>query len=177
LPDFEGSIPPMKYLITSVFWMAMIHPFSYFLVVIRKQAFLLPIIGGACVLAFFANLYSLTHGFGILGVGIATTIVFFCNFTATYFLACKYLYRAGETWLRYLYFIGKFIFMILIMIALNWLIPQSDRFFGRSLGQFGLFVLIYLPFLMKLNRDLGIFEAVMKKIFPQATSPAPVQED
>lgn len=170
LPDFEGSIPPMKYLITSVFWVAMIHPYSYFLVVIRKQILLLPIIGGACVMAFITNFFCLTHGFGILGVGIVTTIVFFCNFTATYFLACGYLYPAKETWTRYLLFIVKFIFMLFGMVFLNKLFGLSEYSVLRSFSQFAIFVLFYSPFLFRLNRDLG-FLTMLKKKFVRKIQP------
>lgn len=165
LPDFEGSIPPMKYLITSVFWVAMIHPFSCFLVVIRKQALLVPIIAGACVLAFLANLYSLTHGFGILGVGIATTLVFFCNFTATYFLACKFLYTRRKMWNSYFRFIGKFVFMLLLMITISRYLPGAETSLFRSLSQFFIFVILYAPFLYKLNKDLELIPVLKKKIF------------
>ena len=165
LPDFEGSIPPMKYLITSVFWVALIHPFSYFLVVIRKQALLLPIVACACVFAFFANLYSLTHGFGILGVGIATTVVFFFNFTATYFLACKHLYQPYETWVRYLKFIGKFGFMLFAMVFLSRFFPNAESSLLRSLGLLLIFVLFYAPFLHKLNKDLEVISILKKKFF------------
>ncbi len=165
LPDFEGSIPPMKYLITSVFWVALIHPYSYFLVVIRKQVLLLPIIGGACVLAFFANLFSLTHGFGILGVGIATTLVFFCNFTATYFLACRHLYRPRETWGRYGRFIAKFVFMVLILIGLSAALPAAELSLVRSASLLAIFVVCYLPFLFRLNRDLEVVSILKRHVF------------
>ncbi|MFA6601151.1 MAG: oligosaccharide flippase family protein [Candidatus Omnitrophota bacterium] len=177
LPDFEGSIPPMKYLITSVFWVALIHPYSYFLVVIRKQVLLLPIIGGACALAFLANLFSLTHGFGILGVGIATTFVYFCNFTATYFLACRWLYPAGVTWRRYVLLLFKYGLMVGALLLLNALFRGSEYSWASSLAQWVIFLLVYAPFLFKLNRDLNIFATLKKKYFNRFKVQEPMVED
>ena len=177
LPDFAGSIPPMKYLITSVFWVALIDPYSYFLVVIRKQAMLLPIVGGAGVIAFFANLFSLTHGFGILGVGIATTFVFFCNFTATYFLACKHLYTRTTMWARYFHLILKFFIMVFVMVFLNFLFPASEYSFIRSFVQFFIFTLVYLPFLHKLNKDIEILSTLRKKFFKKVITEEKTAEE
>jgi O-antigen/teichoic acid export membrane protein len=177
LPDFEGSIPPMKYLITSVFWVALIHPYSYFLVVIRKQVLLLPIIGGACVLAFFTNLFSLTHGFGILGVGIATTVVYFCNFTATYFLACKSLYPSKTSWQRYLVLVLKYALMVLVLIGLNACFPGSEYSFFRSSLQFVIFLGVYSPFLYKLNKDFQIFSLLKKKYLDKRSVNEVLTED
>lgn len=165
LPDFEGSIPPMKYLITSVYWIALLDLYGYFLVVIRKQLLLLPIIGATCVLAFFCNLFALTHGFGILGVGIVTTIVFFCNFSANYFLASKYLPSYGSVWQRYLRLIVKFGFMITALVLLNRLFQGSDLSFSKSFIQLVIFILLCLPFLHKLNKDLKILSTLKNKFF------------
>lgn len=163
LPDFEGSIPPMKYLITSVFFVALIHPYSYFLVVIRKQVLLLPIIGSACVLAFLFNLYALKHGFGIIGVGIVTTIVFFVNFSTTYLIACKYIYSRRETAVHYGVIVLKFWFMIAVLTALSSVIRNADRSLILSCLQLCAFICIYAPFMYKLNKDLEILKTLKNK--------------
>lgn len=165
LPDFSGSIPPMKYLITSVFWIALTDTYGYFLVVIRKQILLLPIVVGTCVLAFLLNLYILTHGWGIVGVGVVTTAVFFLNFSATYFLARSYLYPPQTTWIHYFRTIFKFIFMVFAMIAFNHLFPHSEHSFVSSFSQFFLFLALYAPFLFRLNKELQIFSALKNKFF------------
>lgn len=165
LPDFLGSIPPMKYLIVGVFWVALIDLYSYFLVVIRKQVLLVPIIGGCCVLAFLFNLFALTYGFGILGVGIVTTVVFFCNFTATYFLSCKHLYKDGSTWPRFLKLILKFSLMVLAMMALDFFFQNSEISLSRTLAKFVIFFMLYLLPLCKLNDDLQILATLKMKLF------------
>lgn len=176
LPDFKGSIPPMKYLITSVFWIALTGPYSHFLVVIRKQLSLVPIIGSACVLAFLANLFALTHGFGILGVGVVTTTVIFFNFTATYFLARKYFSGGHEVFRCFLRLVFKFTVMVLAMVFLNRCFPRSEYSLWRSLIQFLIFSMLCFPFLYKQSKELRIIPILRKKLFGEGKSGEPFTE-
>ncbi|MBI3252144.1 MAG: polysaccharide biosynthesis C-terminal domain-containing protein [Candidatus Omnitrophica bacterium] len=163
LPDYQGSIEAMRALILSGYFLALLHPYSYFLAVIRKQVWLLPILFVACGIAFFCNLAAIRHGWGIVGVGVATTVVLFIKFTATYILACEQLFSRKEYWKNYAIYLFKFFFMAGTLFALNRWWPGAERSFWQMAGQCLIFGIFYAPFLWKLNEDLGIFATLKKK--------------
>jgi O-antigen/teichoic acid export membrane protein len=163
LKDFEGSIEPMRVLILSGYFLALLHPHSYFLAVIRKQIWLLPVLLGACLLAVACNFFTIRSGWGLVGVSAATTFVLFMKFTATYVLASRHLFRPHEYWRDYAVSVFKFVFMAAALAGLRFLWPSAERSFGLTLLQAALFTVLYAPFLWKLNKDFEIVTVLKKK--------------
>ncbi len=160
LPDYLESIEPMRTLILSSYFLALTQPHSYFIAVIRKQILLLPVISIACFLAFTANLWTIKHGYGILGVSAATTLVVFIRYAATYFLASKYLCTVREAWQGFFVKIARFILMLAMLLVLKSLFPGAERSFVKSVAQWGMFAVASLPFLLRLNKEVGFLSVV-----------------
>jgi O-antigen/teichoic acid export membrane protein len=170
LPEFTESIEPLKFILPGVFFLALNHPFSYFIVVIRKQLTLIPIILGACVIAVLCNYLFLTKGFGLKGVGLTTGIVAFVNFTLTYFVSTKKIFSWAESLRLYAALVAKFVYMVAVFLILNYVIKDAQFSAVKSLSQFLLFVVLYIPFLYQLNKELGVLE-ILKQKFIRKTTP------
>ncbi|MBI4432065.1 MAG: oligosaccharide flippase family protein [Candidatus Omnitrophica bacterium] len=165
LPDYMGSIEPMRFLIVSAYFLALAHPYSYFITVMRKQMILVPIMAGVCFLAFVSNFLVLQNGWGLVGVGMATTFVVFVRFTATYFIACRVITPLGECLRDYGIKLGKFLFMTACLFIVKAFFPDAERSFGQSLLQWLIFAAIYAPFLWRLNRQTDFFGAVRRRFW------------
>ncbi|MSR76812.1 MAG: hypothetical protein EXS63_01080 [Candidatus Omnitrophica bacterium] len=174
LPDFLESIAPMKALILGSYFLALINPFNYFMAVIRKQAFMVPIMLVACGLAFVSNYLAIKGHTGIIGVSIATTIVQFVEFATTYWIASSYIFNRRETIGHFALLFIKFVLLTGLLFALDRLIPGSEQNLWKVLLQFGIFLLIYSPFLIKLNKELDLLKVFKNKFIPK---PPPPQEE
>lgn len=162
LPDYAGSIEPMRVLILSAFFLALLHPYSYFLAVIRKQLLLLPIVGGACLLAFAANYFVISSGHGLIGVSAATGAVIFIKFSATYFLSAKAVFSTRERLKYYVFYLGKFCYMLLVLWGLTkWSLSEASL--AGVMGKTAVFVLAYIPLLYQLNRELNLLSLLRNK--------------
>lgn len=164
MPAFTESVAPMCALVLSAYFLALMHPYSAFLTVIRKQMLLVPIILAACVLVIGMNYLLIKNGFGLVGVGMATTLAVFGKFTATYFLACRRLFTTAETWIAYALFLGKFALMAAVLLGIRALFGERVSA-SASILKFGLFTLLYLPTILKIEKNFGIFVMLQKK-FP-----------
>ncbi|MBI2095261.1 MAG: oligosaccharide flippase family protein [Candidatus Omnitrophica bacterium] len=163
LPDYLESIEPMRMLVLSAYFLALAQPYSYFITVIRKQILLLPIIAVACALAFAANWWTIRHGYGIAGVGVATTLVVFVRYVATYFLSCRYLCSFREAWSDFFVKIVKFSWMLALLVVLRALFPEAERSLAQAAIQWALFVLISLPSLWEFGKAIGLWTILREK--------------
>ena len=173
LPDFRESIPPMKTLLLSSYFLSLMHPFQYFLAVIRKQKLIIPVMTMACVLAFCANYAVIQSGLGLNGVSLATIFVLWIKFTGVFFLAAPKAFNPKETFKVYVYYMAKFIYFSVALLAADRLLPMAEESLWKVSVQFGMFAVIFMPFLIKLNRDLNLI-ATLRNKFLRVT---PVQEE
>ncbi len=173
LPDFRESIAPMKVLVLSAFYLALSHPYQYFLAVIRRQKVVVPIIAVACLFSFGTNYVALKGGWGLMGVSFATVIVAWIKFTGIYAVSVGPVFSRSESIKTYLFFIFKFIYVVCLFIFIEYLLPRAEESLWKVLLQFGMFAAGFLPFLIKLNRDFNLLTALKNKFSPAVS----VQED
>lgn len=172
LPDFVESIPPMRTLILGSYFLALWHPYSYFLTVVRKQVLLIPIILIACALAMASNYWVLKSGLGLTGIGIANTAVTFVKFTATYFIGASYLTSFKEELRFYGWVVSKFLFMLAALLGLSFFLKNETVQLAPAVLQCVILTLLYLPFLIHLNKKINVTDALKHRFFNKKNIPA-----
>jgi O-antigen/teichoic acid export membrane protein len=165
LPDYLDSIPPMRSLILSAFFLSLFHPFSYLMTVMRKQTWLVPIISLACVLAIVGNFIVLRANWGITAVGMVTTFVFAVKFTIVYFKSGPAIMKKPEVIWLYLNILFKFVFLVAVLVGIWYLMPNAETSFTKSLMGSAVFAVIYLPSGIKTAHELGVLQRLRRKFF------------
>lgn len=165
LPDYMGSIAPMQSLILSAYFLALFHPFSYLITVMRKQILLLPIILSACIIAVTCNFLVMKAGWGITGVGVVTTFVFAIKFTIVYFTSTPHIMKKGERYKLYATLMLKFAFLLAVLWGLRHFLPNAELSPLKTTFASLIFILIYIPFWIKLLKDLGYLEKLRKRFW------------
>jgi len=170
LPAFVDSIPALKILILSPYFLALANPCENLLIVIKKHGNLFPIVALTCALAVLFNLLAIKAGYGIVGVALATAIVFGIKFALTYFLAYREL-SSGAQWgmKNFVSICAKFLWMIVILIGSTIVVPGGPHF-GYALLRTLFFLVLYSPFLIKFNKEFEIWNTLVQKMRPKTTS-------
>ena len=137
-----------------------------------RYVLLLPILGVTCAIAFAFNYAAIKGGSGLVGVGIATTAVLFIKFTATYFIACRSLFELSESIRHYASYFLKFLFVAGVLFGLQRVWPGADRSLLQTASACGIFGLLYLPLLIRLDRELGMIGMLKKKFGIRSVVPA-----
>lgn len=154
LPQFSGGVPALKYLILGAFFAALFHPFEQFVVAVKKYIFLLPLGIVSIIFAVAFNLIAIKLGYSIAGVAMAMSGVALLRFIAIYFFAGRYLFSAKELWAEFLKVFGTFSYFCVLLYFLSSLNLSLNSFLNSSF-QFGLFLILFSPFFIQLNREFG----------------------
>ena len=155
----------MKILVLSAFFLAMSYPYEFFLVVIRKRLLLLPVFVIACVLAVAFNYAAIRKGWGIVGVAFATVLVSSIRYSAQFFLSSAHLWSKWEAIKKYVWALLKFMFMASVLLTLDRLFPSTDQSLFLTAVKTAVISAIYLPFILKLGKELGVFAAIGERWF------------
>lgn len=163
LPNYTGGMGSLKYLLLGIYFVAVIKPYSIFLVGIKKHLSLLPVMVAVCLLSIIFNLVAIRRGYGISGVALATTVSLFLHFTIIYVFASRLIANVWQLSKDYLKIMFHFLFLILVLFILRSVIPSSDDSLSQVCLQCGVFCIIYLPFVITLNRRFDIIATIKKR--------------
>ncbi|MFA5158927.1 MAG: oligosaccharide flippase family protein [Candidatus Omnitrophota bacterium] len=162
LPKFEGGIVALKYLALSTFFVGLTQTYSNAIVVSKKHFLQFPIAMGMCFIAFVLLFLAIKTGAGINEIAIIMTAVMMVNFTALHLLMGRYIFTLGELCREYFLVFANFVFMILVLIALDRMLgvlPLLPRMFGQIFS----LVAVYLPFLIHINRKYEVWPILKEK--------------
>jgi len=171
LPKFIPGIEAMQCLVLSSFFLAAAQIYLNFLLVIRKRLALFPMMISSTALAVLLNWYSVRNGYGLVGIAGSTCAAMWVFFTMVYVYASRYVYPTG-VWLRnYGGVMARFIFMAAVLAMIHFFVRPTQPFV-RMLVQWLLFIAIYTPFMIRLERRYGLMSMVRQKFFGTAARPA-----
>ncbi|OGW79356.1 MAG: hypothetical protein A3G33_03175 [Omnitrophica bacterium RIFCSPLOWO2_12_FULL_44_17] len=162
IPKFLTGITAMKYLAISAFFIGLSQPYNNFIIVSKKHLVQLPMTLGMCGFAFAFIFLIIRAGGGINEVAIAMTIVMMCNFTILFFYVCHYLFTGKELFREYCIVLINFLIMTSALLFLDQRF-NSSPFFARMLFQMIGLMIIYLPFLIHLNKKYQFGNILMEK--------------
>jgi O-antigen/teichoic acid export membrane protein len=165
MPEYTSGIGAMRYLIVGWFFLALWHPYSYFMTVIRKHVLLIPTIAVAFCSVFVLNYIAIRMKLGLEGIALATSAATFIQFAVTYFITVKHFYTRAETLKYFTEYVLKFIYMIAALVVLPRILPGGEFSLWRAAVQFLIFIVLYIPFLLKLNRELSLWPVLKEKLF------------
>lgn len=163
LPEFKECLPALKMLILSSYFSALSNPYENFIIMVKGHLKLFPIIAIAAVLAVAFNYLALKIGWGIWGVALATTVVFILKLLAVYLLS-EYVIDKTYHFEKHLFSIlGQFAFMVVVLrlsssLFLDWGLGI------RSVLQFLVFVFIYIPILLRFNREFELWDTLKERL-------------
>lgn len=160
LPQYIAGIPALKYMILGSFFMALTHPFSNFIITVRKHWLLIPIQAVLILFGFAACGYALWMGWRISGIALATTWMSLAFFIALSAVSLKTLKRKGKTLKLYL----KIFIIFAAMLAALGLSEFANRLaapaFLRAVVQYALFFILMSPLLVWAEKEVRILSTV-----------------
>lgn len=162
LRKFEGGTDAVKTLALSAYFLAATQPYANFVVVLKKHLFQIPLVLSSCGAAFFANRYALASGYGITGVGVATTTAMFVHFTTIYFFSSRYALGTRERLEEYARILFKFLCMLMLLWGLDKVVRIEQKFFCVAV-KCALLIVFYLPLLVRMERKLNILDALKQR--------------
>jgi len=163
LPNFTGAGPAVKYLLLGSFFVALRHPYSTFMIAIKKHWTLIPVVAVACVVALMLNWRVITLGYGIAGVAMSVASVKFGLFSAYFILAARYVYTATEARTEYFKVFRKFVFMLSVLLGMDVILP-ADGVLYKYLLQYTVFLIVYLPSLYQFNIEYEVMKILKSKL-------------
>ena len=164
LPKFIGGIEALKYLALSTFFVGLTQTYSNAIVVCKKHFSQLPIAIGVLLFAFGSIFFAIRYGSGIDKIALIMTGVMMVNFTTLHLLIGRHILTRLELWREYLWVIASFVFMIFVLLALDRM-PTSFPAIARMLSQIFALSLVYLPFVVSLNRKFMVGAILIEKVF------------
>ncbi len=164
LPGFEPGIPALKYLVLGGFFLAMVYPYSHFLIAIKRHLELLPLFVVALVLTILFNALAIRGGRGITGVAVATLLALFLKFTASYILASRYLVGFREALLGFGAVLLKFLYTFFLLHFLA-VAGNGSEVLWQGMMRFIFFVVFFSPLLIQANAICD-FASIFKRKAP-----------
>ena len=170
LPAFSEGIQPLRYLALSVYFMALVQGYSQFIYVIRKHLVLLPMLIFSCLVLFWTIRTAIHAGFGLEGVATASTLSFFVYFTMVYGYVAGHVYTAAEAVRRFASLMGRFACLLLTVWVIGQFVLLPDSL-SRAAASSLLFLLAQAPFLIHLEKKLGILTGALPPAFKRFWRP------
>ena len=162
LPKFVEGTGSLRALILGAYFLALGQVYSQFVYVIRKHLALFPVVGLSCVFAVLFNGVAIHRNLGIQGVGIATTLAMFCNFTMIYFYASTHVRRPRESLKGYLALVFKFAWLVMLLFLIYRYVRLGGSFV-TMLSQVTVFFAASMPGLIEINKEFGLIAMIRNK--------------
>lgn len=166
LPKFIPGILPMQILLFDMFFRSC-SPFAvYFFVALKKQNRLLVIFLTALLFNIVINYWAIKQGWGMNGVAVTTSFISLLVFLAVQYYAMRHFSNSREI---FTFFVKVFIpiaYMALTLCFIQTYVHIVNPYLDTIIKSF-LMLLIYLPFIIKINKDTQIINMLvnlLKKI-------------
>ncbi|MDD5672367.1 MAG: polysaccharide biosynthesis C-terminal domain-containing protein, partial [Candidatus Omnitrophica bacterium] len=177
LPQFVPGIAAMKILCFSMFFLALVQPYSDFLITIKKHLILFPLLAATAAVALPLTLWVIHAGYGITGVASVMTFAGFFNFSVTYFFASRYFIDSYAALRKYFKFLGCGAYLSLILLVFSRLFSVAGQSFLGVTAEVLLFLLLYSPLFLILNRKFALTAFVKEKFTRSKAKPELVPPD
>lgn len=163
LPEFKESIPAVQILMLSGYFLALSNPYENFIIALRRHMALFPVIVMTCILAIVFNALAIYFKTGIWGIALATTLVSFCKVVLLQYTAFRG-FNCSQSWLQILLkSCGHFSIFIVTLLIAHKMIPMEQPFLKALLSSL-CFLILYSPWLYKLNRNFGISQMLFQRL-------------
>ena len=168
MPKYAQGIQAAQYVVLGGYFTAISMPYSTIIVTLKKQIFLLPLIGLNLLMVAFLNVGMIKLGFGIGGVAIGMILSLFFYFLSFHILTNYFFMKAGAGQISLTSSMLRFAYLAVLLTGL-------EHFFQSSLGAWGVvlrfvfFVIFILPYIFILNRDYHIVGVLTDFIFRLGT--------
>lgn len=156
LPQYTSGIGALKYFVLGSFFMALTHPYSAYIITVRKHWQLVPLQALSVAFAFGMTGWMLRLGTGIEGVAIASIIVALSHFLILSWLSLRDLYSFAKTLGLYARVGGVFAFMACGLWALDHLFAFWEEGGDKFLFQFLCFAVGMIPIVWLAEREIRI---------------------
>ena len=164
LPDFIKSLWAVRFLLLSSFFFALVQPYWNLMIVMRKHLFLIPMMSFALIAALVLSYFAIKIGFGIEGVALTMTFVTFLEFRILFFIASRYLLNRAQRIYQYGLTL-LMLFSVIIILSLLEMLTIKINGLPQPLIKAVLFLVVYSPFLVVLERKIKVLPLVKQKIY------------
>ena len=172
LPKFSQGIPSLKYLVLSSFFMAVSQAYTNFVVVIRKQMRLFVVSAITILLAVSLNFWAIRWGGRIEDIARVQTIIFGINFSLIFFLSHFYLEMSASVFVQFGKILLKFGWMLFLLICISKYVRPVNPMI-RGIAQTAILLVLYIPFLLRLEKKYQLVSVLMNRLRRAGPSPAP----
>ncbi len=157
LPAYRDGLGALEMVILGSFFMALTHPFSNFLITVRKHWLLIPLQILLIASAYGFSGWFLHAGRGIEGVAIASLITAFLNFIFFSAASFKILKLRQGVLMFYVQVVLSFVYTLAALLAVAWITRGlEETHLGTAFLQTLLFAGFALPLLALAERETGI---------------------
>ncbi len=163
MPEYISGILAAKYLVLASFFVALTMPYSTVIVTLRKQLFLIPLIGVVLIVSGVINVGMILLGLGISGVAAGMILSFFFYFLCFHLLTNYLFVKAGVKELSSAALLLRFGYLFLALTFLDHLPQASSEVLGLVLRML-LFFVFMTPVMISLQRGYKIFSFMGKWI-------------
>ncbi|MBI4707945.1 MAG: oligosaccharide flippase family protein [Candidatus Omnitrophica bacterium] len=160
LPKFSPGILAIQILLIDMFFRACYPQAIHFIVALKKQARILPIMGVAIILSVVGNYLMIKKGYGIYGVAATTSTVSFFSFVAIQTYALKHFARPKEIVLFFVEILAPFVYTMIFVLLLNKIIQIQNLYVG-TLIKISILFIISLPLLFYINKKTQVLNLVV----------------
>ena len=164
LEEFVDGISALKYLVLSVYFIALSNVYGNYLITIRKHLIMFPLVAVSCIVSVILNYAAIKLGYGILGVAIATTLSLAFNFTVIYIAAASTIFSASEIIRCYAAIMSKFLFMAAVLFSMDCFVMKKEFSILNVLTCAVIYGVLYIPFLIKINRDFDVLKNIKERL-------------
>lgn len=164
IPKFTQGVIALKYLALSTFFVGLTQAYSNFIVVSKKHFWQFPITVCVCFVAVTSMLFAIKQGAGINEVALIMTGLLMLNYLALHLFAGSHIFNRSELVKEFFGVFIHFVFMLVVLFSLDRILTFLP-FLLRSICQCLFLLILYAPFLFKLNKAYGVWSIFQEKIF------------
>jgi len=161
LPAYSGGVPALKFICLACFFTAVTHPFSTFILTVKKQWLLVPLQATSAVLGFGITWFMIKKGWGIEGVAIASLIIAAINFSIFSMMALKFVYSSWQKMaIFYLKIVTTFGYSAFLLLTLDRVFNSADPSLLKCVLQYGAYFVCMSPLLYWVEREIGLISTI-----------------
>lgn len=157
MPAYGKGIMAAQFLILSSYFLALTMPYSTVLVTLRKQIYLLPLIGIVIAVSTCLNLAVIKLGFGINGVAAAMIFSFFFYFLSFHFMTNHFFFKASRSRVSLKGITLHFAYLALVLGLIDFFWRYQSGTLKILVYQMGLFFVLMSPILFILHQRYDVF--------------------
>lgn len=156
LPQYVHGIPALQYLVLGSFFTALSHSFSNFMITIKKQWQLVPLLGFSIVFGFALTGIFIQMGWGIQGVAFAGSLISLVYFLLLSSVSFRHIDQGKSLVFLYARLFGIFGAMTVALFFVNRGFYWLENGFFKFVLEYSVFFLLMSPFLWLAEKEMKI---------------------